>query len=307
MQIIRGRDGPFNASNGLPVAFRLSLLETGIFWSMIFLFRVLCQLATPAFLLFGIHILNASLSDCLYYFGPMLVAQFVAATWVSEGRMLPIMVDVQQLLIAPEVIRAVLSALFDPSDKKFKVTAKGVLRDRNTVHWGLLARYGALIAANVIGIAYALSSTASDWIATGILGTVFWTWYNLLILLVCCLVCVERPRHRQHERYEVRLKGLVRFDGKERYFFTRDVSVGGMSFEGMLPGSLGDPVSIRFSGRELVGVVCREDQLGYAVMFTDGDSREAMTSFIYNETVCKETAQLNLGGLVGKLLKRAAA
>jgi len=291
----------------LPMGFRLGLLETGIFWSTVFLFRVLCQLATPAFLLFGVHIFNASLSDCVSYFGPMLVAQFVAATWVSEGRMLPVMVDVQQLLIAPEVIRAVFSALFVPTEKKFKVTAKGVLTDRNTVHWRLLARFGILIVANVVGVAVALAYSSSDWIASGTLGTIFWMWYNLLILTICCLVCVERPRHRQHERYEIRVKAFVRSAAKEQYLSTRDVSVGGMSFAGPSPAAIGDDLRIRFSGHELVGVLCREDDVGFAVMFTDAESREAMTNFIYNESVCNNATQLRLGELLAKLVSRVAA
>ena len=90
MQIVRGKDGPFNFSNRLPLAFRLSLIETAIFWSGLFAFRIICQLATPAFLVFGLNIFQASTSDSVSHFVPMLLTQFVTAIWIREGRMLPV-------------------------------------------------------------------------------------------------------------------------------------------------------------------------------------------------------------------------
>ncbi len=307
MQIVRGKDGPFNFSNRLPFAFRLGLIETAIFWSALFPFRVLCQLATPAYLVFGLNIFQASTADSVSHFAPMLLTQFVTAIWVSEGRMLPIMTDVQQLLIAPEVMRAVASAMFSTKEKKFKVTAKGITSNKATFHWGLISRYALMILANAAGVATLLLTSDTDWVTTGVVGTLFWTWYNLIVLILCCLVCVEQPRHRQHERYEVREKAFVQSEHREQYFFSRDVSVGGMSFDGPLPDSVGSGVRVRFCGSALTGVICRGDKSSFAIMFTDDKSREDMTAYIYNETVCKATAQTQMGKLVAKLVNRAAA
>ena len=307
MQIVRGRDGPFNFSNQLPLAFRIGLLETLIFWSVTFLFRVMCQLAPPAFLLFGIHVFRGSSEATLAYVGPMLLAQFVVGVWISEGRILPVMADVQQLLIAPEILRAVVSGLVFPKERKFKVTAKGITNNKKTVHWHLIARFAVLIGANIYGLVALLASSETDWIANGSLGPLLWAWYNLIVLIICCMVCVEQPRQRQHERYEVREKALVRAAESERYFFTRDVSVGGMSLEGHTPIPLGADVEIIFAGERLAGIVCRRDDTSFALMFADDRSREKMTSFIYNESVCKGGAELKIGKLLTKLIRRAAA
>jgi cellulose synthase (UDP-forming) len=237
----------------------------------------------------------------------MLVSQFVVGIWISQGRVLPVMADVQQLLIAPEILRAVVSALVAPTERKFKVTAKGITNSKKTIHWHLISRFGFLIGANVYGLVALLVSSETDWIANGTLGPLLWTWYNLVVLIICCMVCVEQPRQRQHERYEVREKAMVKAGLSERYYFTRDVSVGGMSLEGHIPISLGSDVEVNFTGERLSGVICRQDSTGFAVMFADDRSREKMTSFIYNESVCKGGAELRIGKLLTKLIRHAAA
>ena len=121
------------------------------------------------------------------------------------------------------------------------------------------------------------------------------------------MVCIEQQRQRQYERYEIRDKAMVRAGKSERYYFTRDVSVGGMSLEGQTPISLGTDVQIVFAGEHLSGIICRRDETGFALMFADDHSREKMTSFIYNESVCKGGAELRIGKLLTKLIRRAAA
>jgi cellulose synthase (UDP-forming) len=256
---------------------------------------------------FGIHFFRADASDSVSHFAPMLLAQVVAASWISEGRILPIMTDVQQLLIAPEIIRAVVGAIFARKEKKFNVTAKGVMSDKVVIHGSLICRFGVLIGANIFGVAYFVLVSNSDWIASGAVGALLWTWYNLIVLILSCLVCIEQPRRRQHERHELRREVLIEVDDGERHHFSLDLSVGGMSFEGPPPGPIGSKIRVRFAGLELAGVVCRESKAEFAMMFTDHISREAVSRFIYNEAVCNAAAQTKLGRLVASLVNRAAA
>ena len=57
--------------------------------------------------------------------------------WLGEGRLLPIMSDVGQILVAAEIIRTVIAGLLQPKGQKFKVMPKGRLRERLSIRWRL--------------------------------------------------------------------------------------------------------------------------------------------------------------------------
>lgn len=90
--------------------------------------------------------------------------------------------------------------LLRPSGYKFKVTAKGGVRSRRTVQWGLLWKVaavwaltlGALVAGSMRGTTHGadLANASVNY---------FWSYYNLVVLAVAALVCVELPRRRAEE------------------------------------------------------------------------------------------------------------
>src|SRR5882724_9875423 len=54
IQICRGRSGPLRFGNGLPLMFRISLIETFFYWGGSFLFRMVCMLAPAFYFLFDV-------------------------------------------------------------------------------------------------------------------------------------------------------------------------------------------------------------------------------------------------------------
>ena len=141
MQICRGPSGPFRLGNGLPFAFRISLIETFLYWETSFLFRLFCLSAPALYFLFNIRMVQADLSDAVAHFAPMVLVQMAVTTWLGGGRMLPLISDVYQMLIAPEIITVVAVALVRPKGHKFKVTAKGFHHTGLTIQWQLLFRF----------------------------------------------------------------------------------------------------------------------------------------------------------------------
>jgi cellulose synthase (UDP-forming) len=82
---------------------------------------------TPAlFFLFDIRVVQASVSDAVMHFAPMLITQVAVTVWLGGGRMLPVISDVYQLLVAPEILKVVTFTLIRPHGHKFNVTAKGI-------------------------------------------------------------------------------------------------------------------------------------------------------------------------------------
>jgi cellulose synthase (UDP-forming) len=137
VQICRGRSGPLRFGNRLPFLFRVSLIETFLYWGASFLFRMFCMLTPALFFLFDIRVVQASVSDAVMHFAPMLITQVAVTVWLGGGRMLPVISDVYQLLVAPEILKVVTFTLIRPHGHKFNVTAKGIHHSGLNIQWRL--------------------------------------------------------------------------------------------------------------------------------------------------------------------------
>lgn len=195
MQIVRGPLGPFKR-NRLRLIDRIGLLDSFLYWATTYPFRVACILAPLVYWFGGIVLVDASVPGVLANFLPYFLAVIVTLNWLSGGLIVPVLNDVSQLLGANEINRAVYQGLFRPHGQAFKVTAKGGDRDRVVVQWPLLRLYAGAFALTVLGMSlgflsdYAAEGGAGD----GLLIILFWSVYNLVILAVAMVVCIELPR-----------------------------------------------------------------------------------------------------------------
>ena len=283
VQICRGRSGPFRLHNGLSLSFRISLIESFLYWAATFPFRMMCQIAPAAYFLFHVRMVHASLADAISHFAPMLVGQIVVTTWLGGGRMLPIIADVYQMLIAPEIMRVVVSALINPKGHEFKVTAKGIQHDGLNVQWRLLARFLFIALIIILGIANAIVFDNSDLIEDGGALSLFWSWYNLTVLTLCCFVCVEQPRRRLDERFSANEKALIKIAGLVRAYDIKDISVGGFCLAGQIPDSIGAPTAVIIGHVEIPAVIARKGADEFAVSLIGDEARALMTRRVYSE------------------------
>jgi cellulose synthase (UDP-forming) len=283
VQICRGRSGPFRFHNGLSLWFRISLIETFLYWAATFPFRMMCQFAPAAYFLFHVRMVHASLADAISHFAPMLVGQVVITTWLGGGRMLPIIADVYQMLIAPEIITVVFSALINPTGHEFKVTAKGIQHDGLNVQWRLLTRFLFIASIIILGLVNALIFDSSDLIEDGGALSLFWSWYNLAVLTLCCFVCVEQPRRRLDERFSANERVLIKIAGLVRAYRIKDISVGGLCLAGRIPDLMGSPATVIIGRAEIPAVVARKGADEFAVSLIGDEAREVMTRRVYSE------------------------
>ena len=61
----------------------------------------------------------------------------------------------------------------------------------------------------ILGVAKVFVFDHSDLVEDGGALNLFWAWYNLMVLTICCLVCVEQPRRRVDERFSTKEKVTV--------------------------------------------------------------------------------------------------
>ena len=195
IQIVRGRSGPL-ARNRLRPIDRLSLIDSFMFWSTTYVFRIACLLVPLLYWYTGITAVNASVPGVIEYFGPYYILALAALRWVSGGVMLPILQDVSQILGASQIVQAVVAGLIKPEGHKFKVTDKGGDRTRTVIQWPLMRPLAIIFVLTLAGVFFTgatdiqFERDAGDgkWVV------LFWTIYNLVVLAFAMAVCVEVPR-----------------------------------------------------------------------------------------------------------------
>lgn len=206
MQIVRNVYSPFG-SHGLSFMHRLSVFDSLLYWNTTFSFRLAGLICPLLYWWGGVTVVNASLTDIVIYYCPYYIAVMATLNWLSKGLFIPVVNDVGQLVAAWPITRAAITGLLSKGPHKFSVTAKGGDRSRVVVQWPLMWPFLILFALTIGGLLVNLRSdflfnhagTAGD----GMVVVMFWTIYNLFVLLVVIAACVERPRLDQPQRQAV--------------------------------------------------------------------------------------------------------
>jgi cellulose synthase (UDP-forming) len=305
MQIVRGPSGPFSRGRRLAFIDRLSLIEAFLNWTFVYLYKVAGIIVPILFLLLDIRAVDVSLTDMLAVFLPYYVVQSLTMSWVSHGRVAPIMTDVAQLLTAPPALKAALVGLFGRREQKFSVTAKGGSRDRRFVEWPLLRFYATLLVLAVLSVLVAF--TFSDRhvpVGHGTMALV-WSWYNIAVLVIACIVCIEQPRLRRSGRFPMQATATVFAGGRRQSCNLRDLSVTGAQLAGEAPGPTGTALIVAMGNDRLLATVVRVTDDAFAVRFENSlKARVAIVRRIYSAVHQRAIRQVQSTRVVRAVVQR---
>jgi len=305
MQIARGSSGPLSMRSRLGLVDRLALVDAFLNWAAVYPMKVACLLIPVLYLLFDVRLFIADTDVALRHFLPLYVLQTATMAWISSGRVLPVISDVCQYIAAPAVIRAVFVGLLRPRGHAFAVTAKGGDRSRGFVEWPLMRIYGALLAlaAGSIVASFYLSDSGESIIHGSL--ALAWTWYNLFVLTIVCLACIELPRHRKAERFASDEPAILDCLGRRAVWRMTDISISGARFSGPAPASVGAPLACTLRGRTIGATVVRILPEGFAVRFVEDEgSRAAMIRHFYAGSYVRSFDQIRAGRVGRALLKK---
>ena len=306
MQILRSPLGPLSRKP-LSLAYRIGLIDAFLYWGVSSLFKLLCLLAPIIYWFTGLTVGSAPASDVMCYFLPYYAAVMIALSWVTGGLVQPLLTDVAHILIMPEALKATLSGLFQPRGQAFKVTAKGGQRDRIVVQWPIIWRFGLLAGLTIAGMLY---GSAADFLpnrqapdANAII--VFWSAYNVIVLLLAMAVCVELPRFRD-ERFPTSERVQVRVGDDVFAAPLANISIGGARVSAPSPGQPQDIVRLRLDhvGEVPVRIVHGSDK-HFAVEFIDPHKvRDALVRKIFSGRYDQPLQRIRSRSLWGTLLVR---
>jgi cellulose synthase (UDP-forming) len=305
VQIIMGPSGPFRLGNGLALIHRICLVEAFLYWAASYSFRLLGIAIPILYLLFGIEAVHADFEDALMHFVPYFVVQTIVMAWLTNWRLLPVLADVSQLLAATEIVRSVVQGLIRPTGHKFKVTAKGGDRSRLFVQWPMLRIFANYFILTAVSIILAFLIDPDRHLKESSAFALFWSWYNLVILILACFVCIEQPRRRKAERFAIDEVAYLSIANRIYQFPVRDVSTTGLALVGRAPAPLGAAVTVQFFDRRLNATIIRSKSDEFAVHINDSlFARSSMIRYVYSGRLHSSISRVNASQVVAAVVDR---
>lgn len=180
---------------------RLGYFDSFLHWTSAAAFRVLVVTAPVIYWFTGTAPFQATAADLIFWLGPLVLANLLFMRFLAGNRILPVMSDIIQLLVAFVICRTVITALIRPFGRPFKVTAKGLSSTSITVQWSILWKFAALSAATVLGIALHLSRYDALHASHDYTFIVLGSLCSAATLALAAAACIELPHRRRDERF----------------------------------------------------------------------------------------------------------
>jgi cellulose synthase (UDP-forming) len=256
-------------------------------------------------------VLSSTLGDLIRYLAPSAIGSMLFMAKFANKRNIPIMTDVTQLLSSVVIVTTVAAGLVRPWGRPFKVTDKGVHATRTVVRWRLMFPFAAMAGATVLGILRNASSFSPLYGTDGYAVNVFWSLFNIAVLVLACAICVEAPPRRLTERFRSHERATLRLaNGMQVPCEVNDVSLGGARLA-LGIGSLraDDAGVLTFAdGVEAPCALVRTLPGGAAVRFADdAATRRALIKKLFTGAYDNDIREIRLTRVAAAIAHRLAA
>jgi cellulose synthase (UDP-forming) len=217
-------------ARGLSLAQRICYF-TGIWYFFHGLPRVIFMVAPLFFLLFGYKTINAGFAEVMIYYVPSFLATGLGYTLVSRGVRHSFWSEVYETAFSVYLSLTTFLTFLSPKRAKFRVTPKGGLTERLNFNWRIVFPQVMIAALTIVGIGMAITRsiyTPEYW--GGIYTNLFWSLYNLILLVGSIYVAQERPQFRLAPRIFRRIRcELKLLDGSIAVGYTTNISESGVA------------------------------------------------------------------------------
>ncbi|MCF6174383.1 MAG: glycosyltransferase [Victivallaceae bacterium] len=163
------------------------------------------------------------IGDILFYQLPMLLLFVLAIRWLASNRYIPLISTAVGVFSMFRMLPVVVASIIKPFGVPFKVTPKGSGSDTGTDYY-ILYIVLTLIFLTLAGIMinlvpeYQILTTKQFFpYAIG------WATFNILLLGICALICIDAPRKRLEERFPIEEE----IDFRGHKVVIEDLSLGG--------------------------------------------------------------------------------
>lgn len=173
--------------------------------------------------------LKATVAEFLYFFLPYYAVQISVVSWLNYRSRSAIFSEIYFLILGFPLAFTIIQVMLNPFSQPFKVTPKGVKRDRFMFNWSLALPLVMLWIAIAIGLLrnfilsimnYASIDASTHTNIELFKGTSLgWIWsiYNLLMISVSLIVLLDVPKQNLYEWFN--LQRVVRLDIAGKIFW----------------------------------------------------------------------------------------
>ena len=155
----------------------------------------------PLICIFGqLNPVLTSSSDMVYFFLPYYAMQLTMFAWLNKRSRSILLSDVYSLIQTIPVSITVLKVMLSPFGKGFKVTPKGLSRDKFNYNWSLALPMTILFGATLISFGVSVIHSASSGFNLGL----YWSGYNLLTIAVAMMTLLDLPKPSYYEWFKMR-------------------------------------------------------------------------------------------------------
>ncbi len=235
---------------GLSPLERLAYLE-GLLSRFALLSRAAFLFAPLAYSLLGAIPVRATLAELLYFFLPYYLVYLAVYSWLTQRSRSLFLSDMYDSVHCIPLAITVIQVMLNPFAKGFKVTPKGISKERFNFNWTSGLPLLVLLAATALGVwrilggqvpAWPKMAEFPIWINAGLI----WSAYNLLIIAVAVLSLLDAPNPEISQWFD--LRRTVRLDCAGQTFWGVTTAISEVGAEVLLskgiPTGAGEPLLV---------------------------------------------------------------
>ncbi|MEM9510686.1 MAG: PilZ domain-containing protein, partial [Cyanobacteria bacterium P01_E01_bin.35] len=229
-------------------------------------------LLVPIICIFGgLNPVVSTMPEIIYIFLPYYVLVLTIFAWLNKRSRSILLTDVYSLIQAVPVSITVIKVLLSPFSKGFKVTPKGLSRNKFNYNWSLALPMTVLCIATFVTFGISLVNIGETGLTLGL----YWSAYNFVTVSVAMMTLLDLPKPSFYEWYDLK-KGINLYGDDHVYQgITQKISEEGIEIMLDQPVCLATEVMVELIPEVLIlsGKVTRshvnESQLRATIKFQD--------------------------------------
>ena len=178
----------------------------------------------PVICIFGqLNPVLTTSSELAYIFLPYYALQLTMYAWLNKRSRSVLLSDVYSLTQTIPVFITVVKVMLAPFGKGFKVTPKGLSRDKFNYNWSLALPMTILFAATIFSFGFSIFNAPN-----GFNLGLYWSIYNLITLSVAMMALLDLPKPSFYEWFKLRKEINVYSDCFSHQAVTQRISEEGV-------------------------------------------------------------------------------
>ncbi|AAC07360.1 UDP-forming cellulose synthase catalytic subunit [Aquifex aeolicus] len=213
---------------GLKWYQKLAYFNASFFW-FFGLARTIFLIAPLAYLLFGLHIYDASLAEVLAYPIPHFLASLLLFYYLFSRVRWPFISEIYESILGIFIFIPSILTLLNPKNPTFRVTPKGELLDRDYIS-PFYKPYFILYHLILLGYLFGIYRWIQYPDERGtVLITLWWNTFNFFVMTVALYVSYERRQRRKFHRIPSNDQIIIYRDSETLLGRVIDISLGGLA------------------------------------------------------------------------------